>query len=123
LLSRAVKEKDPEIPAKLTLNANAFGAIVADSLALPVPKSALVVHLKLINALSRMQAVVQSFAKIYDDPVMSVVGVSEYRVAIKQLADALTGLREYFKLRKVTFEKSEPGYQLMNPIQLQKKPQ
>jgi len=123
LLGRAVQEEDPEIPSKLLTNAEAFAANVKDSLLLPVPKSALVVHLKLINALSRMEAVVRSFAKIYDDPVMSVVGVSEYKIAVKQLADALKGLREYFALRGIIFEQGESGYQLMNPTQLQKKPQ
>lgn len=120
LLARAVKEKDPKIPTRLILNANAFHADAVDSLVLSVPKSAVVVHLKLINALSRMESVIRSFAKIYDDPVMAVVGVSEYKIAIKQLADALKGLREYFALRGIIFGANEPAHQLINPTPLKK---
>ncbi len=115
LLADAVDTKNPEIPSQLATMAAAYQKIVADSLKLKVPQSAAQAHLKLINALSRVGSVIETFTKIYDDPVVTIVGIGQYKLAIDQLTTAFDGLVLYFEGHRIVFEKDEAAYPLLYP--------
>jgi|GEM_PF-672637 len=107
-------QKDEEIPKKLNSIAMAYDAIAKESLKLPIPSSAATTHLKLINAMSRLSAIIDTFSYLYDDPVMAVVGISDYQIAVNQLRDALLTLNTYFDKNGVIFADGEMGKLLVN---------
>lgn len=103
----ALEEKNP-IKAQSLLNlANSNKQIIADLLKISVPKTAITVHLNLINNLNQNTLLLNDMAKILDNPSLALESANLYRVHKLNFYKAIEEINVFFKTNKITFTTEE----------------
>ncbi len=112
IVDTSIQTNDTEEIKKLDPIITGYTNILKAELSLRVPKSAADVHIQFINALSRVLSNIQDMRKMYDDPVLSLRGVTNYSDSASDLKSALEALGGYFTDKNIVFERNEAGYPL-----------
>lgn len=102
--------KDPGPLATLRIKKNKLDSLVRSLLQISVPPSAVVYHLRLINALSQYKTTVDSLSQIDTDPIKASLAFREYGTLNATLLSSLKSIQLYFNVENVTFTKNEPGF-------------
>ncbi len=71
--------------------------IIVDLLSIEVPKSAVEVHLSLLNAYSNMLKNEESMKETFTDPVKSFVAINYYEIYGNELSKSLLDINTYFQ--------------------------
>lgn len=84
--------------------------ILEGLLSIPVPPSAAIFHVNLVNAVSLFVLTLDAFAGTKEDPIKSLAFLNSYEETTKDLFIKIASMQDYFTLEKVSFTESEPGY-------------
>ena len=91
-----------------------YRTIVEEALALPVPKSAVSVHLKLINSLATTAGVVAHLRNVSEDPLGALVALEQYPDAGGKVIESFQGLASFFSTKQIVFVAGEPWHTFVN---------
>ena len=72
---------------------------VSDLFSMQVPRSAITLHLALLNASSNLLASVEAIRQVFNDPVRGMTGIGQYNNNMIEFLDALKKIQAYFKLK------------------------
>ena len=95
ILSNSAKTNDPALAEKLDVMIKASKGFIGDGLAMEVPSSAVSAHLNIINSVSNIVASVEAMKTIYNDPVMAMMGLSQYNKYMVLFQQRLEELNSY----------------------------
>ncbi len=116
ILNRATEANDPTELAKLDANIREYRRIERDIKATPVPESAIVVHLGLLNAIGAMRNSIEAMRLVLTDPIKVFPHISRYSENVLAQTAALRALKKYFTDNAISFEQGEYGYALVHAI-------
>jgi hypothetical protein len=99
---------------KLDPTIEGFENILANMGSITVPKSAVTLHLHLLNNLEIYLSTLKDAHALKDDPLRALVALKRYEQSVLSLSQALKNISQYFKDQRVAFSQGEPGYILAN---------
>ncbi len=103
----ALEEKNP-IKAQLLLQIATNNKKIVDSLLkIYVPKTAVDVHLNLVNNLNRNATLLTDMSKILDNPNLALQSADLYRVQKLSFSKALAGVNDFFRKNNIIFSPEE----------------
>lgn len=111
----ALQKEDMSILKELDPIIVSYQASLNQLLKTPSPATLFTAHKSLVNAMSRLLFVVNSYRKLESDPIVSLHGVASAQEGTKELFDAFSSLRSSVASAGVTFSTSEPGYTIFYP--------
>jgi hypothetical protein len=79
-------------------------------LALPVPQSAVMIHVEILNRVGAYANVLNDLSRAYDDPIRATLAVGKYQDAAVQTLQIFPKLSQFFKEKSVTFSGKDAGY-------------
>ncbi|GMU74066.1 MAG: hypothetical protein AMXMBFR44_2650 [Candidatus Campbellbacteria bacterium] len=95
-----------------------YNTVISELLAITVPKSIVVEHLGVINALSAVQNDLRSFYSFTEDPFLALSVFTAYNESTTQRDEAFDALRAALADEGVAYPETEPGYVLMSAASL-----
>lgn len=116
ILYRAEADKNPNELKQLEPLIKEYKRIESDLLAVVVPKSALEVHLFMINSTVSTAWSISGLAYILTDPIKALPGASTYADNSQAFHDAMKNFKQFFFVNGVSFEPESNGYRLFNSI-------
>lgn len=112
-VQEAVEAEEPVDVAFLTARATVYQQTLAELLAIPVPRAAAANHRDLLNALSGLAQATEGMKHLADNPIRALSSVGYYPHAFSLLFASLDRITTQMQVRKIPFEKDEPGYLLL----------
>lgn len=121
-LQKVVKYDDLEIVKKygtsnnekdlapLNEKVDAITVLRNNLLIAPVPLSAILYHLNLLNSVEMYLQTLINLKGIQTDPLRASMGISDYGSVYQGFFVAIDTLKEYFSFKNITFTAKEPGY-------------
>lgn len=103
LQSAPTDTQDPSVTAELAKRTADYGAAVQGLLAIPVPESAVPLHVRLLNAVSAIASSTGAMSKLYTDPLTALAGVETYQNAALEFASVGSDLNAYFQAMKAKY--------------------
>ncbi len=100
-------------PAKLKIynsKATILAKMITDILAIPVPDSAVNLHLYLLNTSEQYKTMLINFGAVQDDPMRALIGVKTYKEVTISLGTIITSYADYFMKKNVIFTSKDNGY-------------
>ncbi|MEQ1666366.1 MAG: hypothetical protein ABL927_13430, partial [Bdellovibrionales bacterium] len=94
-MAKAIKLSNPNQLRSLDPIISACKVAINDLLNIPVPKEAITVHLNLLNSFSKMLADLESLHLIFDDPVKSLSGITQYDEDKAEFINSTKKMSEY----------------------------
>lgn len=85
-------------------------SILQKLLSIEVPSSAVTQHLILVNAAIQYRDVLSSLSTVVDDPIRAAAVIEKYPQTVLSAITPYTILADYFKIKKIIYSASEPGY-------------
>ncbi len=116
IVNRAEANKDPSELKKLNANITAHKIVESALLKLTVPKSAVQVHLALINGASGMAWSLTGLSYILTDPLKALPGVARYPQNFQDFFSAIHSLRDYLKNTNTVFDPTDAGYHTFDAL-------
>lgn len=113
ILDKAARSEDPEYLKRLDPIIAAYGKLLKDLRAIPVPKSAEDEHLELLASVAGIHLSITKMRGLFDDPVLVMPALSLYKESADSLVAALRALDQYFLGQGISFKKGEGGYLLI----------
>lgn len=110
----ALENKDALRAQELSAIAVANKQIVATLLKITVPRSAIDIHLELINTLSQNSARLADMSLILDNPYLALTAANAFRVEKLNFYKAIDHLNAFFLDNKIVFKAEEGGIIFMN---------
>ena len=110
ILKRALENNDKEEIKKLEPIITAYKNHLDKFLNVPVPQSATITHLKIINSFSLIASTIEGMRAVFSDPLIALNSVAVYQDNAQELGDSFLGSNEYFKIKDISFDKNEAGY-------------
>ncbi|MFM2357574.1 MAG: hypothetical protein RJA61_311 [Candidatus Parcubacteria bacterium] len=95
---------------------DSYAGTLKNLLSIQVPKTALSLHLNLINSMSAVVESITAMRSFFDDPISALPGIGAYNTFSKQLRNSFGAYQIFFLQKNVTFQQSEHGSLLMNTI-------
>ncbi len=114
MLEAYTAKGDPELLIPLFNKKGQVDVILKELLAITVPPSALVFHLRLVNSVSAFSMTLDAFARADSDPLRSLAFLNSYPETVTELFTAMSDVQDYFVLEKVPFSQGDPGYIFIN---------
>lgn len=90
-----------------------YRTMVNQLMTVSVPTGLVGAHADFINAMLATSETFDTLAKIEDDPLASIVGIQAYVQFSSNMATSFDKIQSYLNAR-VVFDKSEPGYSVVN---------
>lgn len=109
IVKRSLENEDEKEIEKLKPIIKNYEAVIAALRKVMVPVSVAPQHLRLINSISKLNYSVQAMAKVYDDPIVSVIGLSFFQEVMNELPRVFDELKLFFDNNLIQFEATEPG--------------
>jgi len=117
IIDRYVKTTDPEELLKLEPLVAEYRRIEEELKNTPVPQSALILHIELINAISFTKQGIEGMQMIETDPLKAIAAINNYPEASGNILPALRLIKKYLvEEHKVVFTQAEDGYRLFNAL-------
>lgn len=110
ILKESLEKDDPRIAEELLKISGAYKKILGESLKVIVPPSAVPIHLKVLNAYSEIIVIIDGMAKVFDDPLTSLIAIKNYQPATLNLSNAFADAKKYFRDRGIFYTREEAGY-------------
>jgi len=102
--------KNASLLEAFVVKRNNIDTLITSMLSLSVPYSAVPYHILALNRVSAYKTTIDNLSKAESDPIRSAVAVDSYYDVTQSMLNALSAMREYFMLSKITFTSNEPGY-------------
>lgn len=115
-IQKAIKNQSPSALSDLDPVILGYQNILHDFLKVQVPRSMVVSHLDLLNAIGNVLTDVQGFKKTFKDPIVGLMSLNQYPGDIESLKAAIQNMRAAFEQQGIVFEQSEYGYILVHAI-------
>lgn len=112
-VQEAIEADEPVDTALLESRASLYRSALAELLAVRVPRSAAANHRDLLNAISGLAQATEGMKNLTTDPIKAVASVGYYPHAFSLFFDTLDRIASQFQLKKIPFEKDEPGHLLL----------
>lgn len=112
-LSRAL-EGDEGAFSALESIAKGYRSTASGLAALSIPQEAAPASLALINAFMRVGEIIGDFARVNDDPLATILALSQYPGTVQSLINGFTELTNAYARAGVRFEKGEKGASFVN---------
>jgi hypothetical protein len=113
-LLKILEEDDATKLTELEGWALAYGGIEKDLLEIVVPKDVALTHLELINHFASMRKQVEAMQKAFEDPVVMMQAINPHVESAHGLLRSFVAIKNYLRTQNVTYEKTEPGWQILN---------
>jgi len=97
IAKESLEKEDTDILKEIDPSIKSYKNIINALIKVSVPQSMSLMHLDLVNAMNGSLFVAQSFRDSGANPVEGVQALSYYQVVEKNLYDAVTAIRSYFK--------------------------
>lgn len=110
IFERALENEDEGDLSGLEGRVARYQSLLSAFLTVPVPESAEDMHISLLNSLESLKESVSGMAMALKDPVRSLSSATAYPVAVTALVDSLGRITNLLALKKISFEKTDPGY-------------
>lgn len=112
ILDKAARSEDPEYLARLDLIIAAYGQLLADLKAIPVPKGAEDEHIALLSNIAGIHQSIEKMRNLFENPILVMPALTLYKESADSLVASLRALDQYFLGQGITFKKGEGGYLL-----------
>lgn len=109
ILERALKNQDKNGAVVLLRVAEAYGNVQKNMLSQTIPQSAVSAHISLLNAITHHKEVVIGLQKAFDDPILALQALKEWKDSATEIKNALEDLSFYFEDKNIVFNKNEYG--------------
>lgn len=96
IITAALRNESEKDLAKLNPFIATYKGVISDLLNIEVPKSAVKVHLALLNAYSNILASTEAMRVILTDPIRGAAGISQYESRLNALQKAFDDINAYF---------------------------
>lgn len=110
-----VQQNDDTKLAELTPILNSYRKIAKGLISTSVPSDLKDLHLNILNSVSELIFIIESYQKIEADPVIALQGVGMYQETADKFRDALSSIRSYFETQNITYNNGEVGELLNAP--------
>ncbi len=117
ILSAAVVDGKQDEIEKLDQIINSYTAILKSLATVPVPQNLISKHLALLNSTSKLLSDIEGFRKIFTDPLVGVVAVSNYYPDAETFQQSIRSITTEFEKNNVTFDINEFGALFVKTIQ------
>jgi hypothetical protein len=114
MLMEAAEERSLEKANRLKILSNDYFRAAQEIAKIPTPKSALALHLSLINELVSTGENVNALGDVLVDPIYSLQALSSYVTNSTLLRVSLENLSDYMDKNKVLYTPRDSGYVLFN---------
>lgn len=112
--TRALENNDPTELEKIKPLVASFENSLQEGLSVSVPKSIVEIHANLLNSFSYMKTTLGGLNRIFDDPLVAFVRITQHQQSIQAFRLALTNMRSFFKTNKILFDAADEGSALLN---------
>ncbi|MEN9524513.1 MAG: hypothetical protein RL536_582 [Candidatus Parcubacteria bacterium] len=109
IATEALDKNDQSRIKEINVIAESYSNMLKKLLAVPAPKTISDMHLNLVNSASGMVFVSQGMAKIFSDPMQSMVSLAVYEKSLGSFQNALVSLKNNFEQKDIRFSNSDPG--------------
>ncbi|MDP3734817.1 MAG: hypothetical protein Q8R39_00085 [bacterium] len=116
IFTRALQSDKAGEVAKLDPIIVGYRAIRDGALATPVPLSASVLHLRMINAVERYSATLSGLRRLQSDPLVALLSFSAIQKDAEGLLAVLQDVERFFRERGIEYAKGEDGYAFANAL-------
>lgn len=117
IIDRYNKSQDPSELEKLDPLIKKYTTLEDSLKNLSVPKTAIMLHIELINAISATKDGIEAMRIVSEDPLKAVVGINSYTEASQNIVPAILLIKKYLlEDKKVTFAQGEDGYIFFNAL-------
>lgn len=116
ILKRYLEMSDFRVLSELDPFIAAYKNVIARSLAVTVPRSAILLHLDYINNLSRILRTVEAMKTIESDPLSTSGALVQHEIHIQNFLELMEDYTLYFVQKNVIFQQSEDGYLFTHSI-------
>ncbi len=110
ILQSAITNQDASALKDLDPIISRYQAVIDGSLALPVPPTAIDLHVHFVNALSGLVDSITKMKLVIEDPLTSLKGINVYGDSRTALEKSISDFAQYFKANDVTYNAQEYGY-------------
>lgn len=107
LMLNALEEKNPIKVQSLLSIVDTNKQTVSNLLKISVPKTAITVHLNLVNNLNKNVSLLSDMSKILDNPYPALESASSYRVQKLNFYKAVDEINQFFKDNNIIFSPEE----------------
>ena len=112
ILDKAARAEDPAYLARLDPIIAAYGQLLKDLQAIPVPKGAEDEHIALLSNIAGIHLSIEKMRLLFENPVLVMPALSLYKESADSLVASLRALDQFFLGQGITFKKGEGGYLL-----------
>lgn len=116
IFTKAVQNGDQKELLKLDPIINGYIETITDLLAMRVPKSAVIVHLGLVNDMNTILATIQSMRAYFTDNARGLGVFMYYMKYVSGLNVSFASLVSYFDTNGVVYVSGDDGYKLIHSI-------
>jgi hypothetical protein len=109
IVKNALEKKDPNELKKLDPYISFYKKVIADSLKLPVPPSAVSIHLGIINSYAQTLALIQGFQSTSDDLPSAIASNARIQKSSIRFMNSCKDAGDFFVANGVTFSQEEKG--------------
>lgn len=109
IIKKALEKNDTKELAKLDPFIDFYKKVLGASLAVPVPSSAVSVHLQIVNSYAETLAVLENFRNLFGNLFPAVASHSRLDESSKRFIVAFTEADAFFKQKGITFLPEESG--------------
>ncbi|HEY4505834.1 MAG TPA: hypothetical protein VJG67_04045 [Candidatus Paceibacterota bacterium] len=96
VINTSLQSDTPNNLSKIDPVITAGKGLMGDLLKIEVPKSAVSVHLSLLNSISNLVYDLETMRKSFSDPIISLSGMAGYSQHLSEFQSALTKINAYF---------------------------
>lgn len=83
---------------------------------LPVPKDLAESYLVLVNAMMRIHGITADFARVNDDPLVTILALKQYPQAVLDLANSFIRIGTVYKTASISLPAGTPGASFVNLV-------
>ncbi|OGG47675.1 hypothetical protein A2671_01585 [Candidatus Kaiserbacteria bacterium RIFCSPHIGHO2_01_FULL_49_13] len=109
ILYNALTTNDEKKMNDLSLIVESYQALEKAFAATAVPRDAVSIHLKFLNAISHVGGAIDVMRLAFKDPVAASLGFNEYQTSAVELSNAGETLDRYFISRGISFSAADDG--------------
>ena len=110
IFERALENEDESDLAGLKDRVERYQSLLSAFLAVPVPESAVDMHIALLNSMESLKESVDGMALALKDPVHSLSSATAYPAAVTALIDSFDRIKNLLALKQISFKEDEKGY-------------
>ena len=116
IFTRALMSDDKAELTKLDPLIAGYRAVRDGALATPVPLSASVLHLRMVNALERYSVALSGLRGLFADPLLALLALNTVQKDAPALLQVIQDIERFFRERSIEYARGEDGYAFANAL-------